>query len=299
MIVKEHKLRFTKRQTHQTIQYGSCFHIGNPNVHNDGMQVFMDRAKTRPWWHVGDMIESILPGDPRFSITEHKDATLTNIQSAVELLAQANKTCLGLAMGNHEWKASGKLGDITEDMANRAKIPNLGVTAFIDMIAPDGQCRVFTAHGRGSVGFNSGFPDRDKVNCEIKLRRLLSPFEADLKCIGHFHRTIIAPEVDKAKGIVEDGEFKRRPRRVVPEWCVACPSLFCNYENGSTSASYAEIAMMPPTDLGWIEIDITRDGSVACIREIDETGETVDEVESSYVRWPVTKHPHDLLQNNP
>jgi len=83
--------------------------------------------------------------------------------------------------------------------------------------------------------------------------------------------------------MVQGKSFKRRPKKIIDEFCIACPSLFGNYGEG-TQASYAEIAMMAPTDLGWIEIDIDRNGDVSCAREINEAGQTVDEVESSYVR---------------
>lgn len=283
MEIRKHKLSFAKKKATTRIGYASCAHIGNPSVHEEGLHNQINRFKKIPWWHVGDLIESILPFDKRFSIKEHQFTTLENMTRAQQLVARAKATCMGLITGNHEVGGSRQIGDITEQIAANAGVPYLGMTAYLMLQCPKGECSVFTAHGKGSMGFNSGIYERDAVNRQNRLRRLLAPFEATLKAVGHYHRTIIAPEVLKNQGMVIGGEFKIRPQQVIEEWCVAAPSMFKTYTDG-TMGSYAELAMYPPSGLGWIEVDVTRDGSIAAIHEINEDGDIVDTVEAKVVR---------------
>lgn len=274
MVILDVPLEFSGKTA--TIMYGSCWHLGNPSVHLGGVRKFMEEAKVKPWWHVGDMVESILPGDKRFSVAEHKDATLPTVKKASNYIKSAKEKCLGLIIGNHEWKLTAMLGDVSEDIANRADVKYLGGVVVFRFVCPDGECLVFSAHGRGSMGFNSGFPERDALNREIKLRRILDRFPGDVKCVGHYHRTIVAPPIDVARGTIVGERMKRRATPHKAEWCIAAPSMFLNYDIG-TSVSYAEIALMPPTDLGWMEIVIERDGLPVAVREKNENGTTVNE----------------------
>jgi len=288
VLVKQHKLKFSKGKATSEIIYGACWHIGNPNADIDAVGVFIESARRQPWWHAGDVIEAIGPGDKRFQHSEHKDTMLNQIAIAGDTLAVASRTCLGLITGNHEWGASGRLGDIAEDIANRAKVPNLGACCFFDIVCPKGKAIIFAAHGKGSMGFNSGFPERDDVNRRMKLRRILDGFSCDAsatssaKCVAHYHRTIIDPARYKYAATVEGGKFKRRAVELRESWVMACPSLFGNYGDGPTS--YAEIALYPPTDLGWLGISFERSGRIACVREYTPNGNISQEIEEDVMR---------------
>lgn len=278
---------FTKSQKTSEVIYGGCWHIGNPNSDKDAIGIFMDRAKRKPWWHVGDIVEAIGPGDKRFHHSEHKDTMLNSIAEAGDTINKARGTCWGTICGNHEWGASGAIGDVAEDIATRGRVPYLGACCYFDVRCPDGRALIFTAHGNGSMGFNSGVPERDAFNRRNKLRGRLRGFGGETgvplaKCVAHYHRTIIAPPTDVVAATVRAGEFKRRPEEHDADWVMACPSLFKNYDDGPVS--YAEMALYPPTDLGWLGIAFERSGKIACVREYDQDGALVREVERKLIR---------------
>ena len=258
----------------ETVLFQSCAHIGNPNVHQEGLALFFERAKKHKWVQLGDFIESIMPGDPRFNVSEHKEATLSCISTAGSYCEQARETCIGLIVGNHEYKLSGKIGNVTEMIANNAKVPYCGHTLAINFHTAKNSTTSFCAHGAGNIGSRTIEAERNDANNKIRLRTLLRPFEFDLKVIGHFHRFIVAEPISEQRLSINPMLVsKRRPVVTRREWCVAAPSLFSNYHVGGIG-SYAEAKLYPPTDMGWIEVDFT-DGLVDVVRAVNESGETI------------------------
>lgn len=284
MQVLKKKLAFGKKKKIAEIIYGACWHLGNPSCSEEGVARFMEDAKKKAgWWHAGDATESIPKDDSRNQAGEHTETVLATSATAADYLSKSRGNCWGFICGNHEYGGSRNIGSIAEDIARRAKIPYLGMTTYFDIQCPKGSSLVFAAHGSGSMGFNSGFPERDRLNRELKLRRILKPFNADLKCIAHYHKTILARRLLQYQGTVENGLFKRRACVEVEEWCAACPSLFMNYHEES-NGSYAEMKLYPPTDIGWIGIVYNRDGTIACLREYSAKGNITQEVEEQVVR---------------
>ena len=277
------KLSFAKGQQTAEVLYGACWHIGNPCSSEGAIEKFIERAVKQSWWHAGDLVEGITPSDKRSQASEHSDTLLSTMSVASGHLASASKTCWGLICGNHEYGGSGDIGSVAEKIAVDAKVPYLGMVVYFSVQCPKGDSLIFAAHGAGSMGFNSGLPERDQINRELKLRRILKPFQADVKCVAHYHRTIISPRVTHYKGTVQQGQFKRRACVENNEWCMACPSLFGNY-GAESMGSYAEMKLYPPTDIGWLGIVFNRDGSVACIREYSSDGVIAQEVEERLVR---------------
>ena len=264
----------------------SCWHIGNPSINEDGINLFLERAKTTPWVHLGDGIEAITPTDPRFSMGTHAMSVMAQADYFASLMSEAKNTCIGLSVGNHEWKLSAKIGNVTGMICKMAGIKYLSGAAYATMKVNGGVSTAFFAHGGGTMGFRAGEPERIKTNKKVRLRDILKPFDADLKAIGHFHTTVLAPPV------FEDRlNHKFRPRCVKPGWCVATPSMFGNYgaedeaELASDEAmpSYAEIQLYPPTRLGWVEIEFDDDGKVLCARDISECGRVREEVREDYI----------------
>jgi len=282
MEMLEVSLDFGKKPTTR-LMYGTCSHIGNPNHDDKAQALFIERAKKMPWWHAGDLIESIPPVDKRFNVNEHKATVMETIDEAACVLRPAAKTCLGIIMGNHEWKLSALVGDVTAKIAKDVGTQNFGACAYVDFMCPKGSSRSLLHHGSGSMGHNSGNPERDEANREIKLRRKVNRFEFDVFCCGHYHRTIVAPPISKGMGKVIDGKFKRSASIHSREWVMACPSLFRNYESGP-GASYAEIGLMPPTDIGWLELIMDRSGQLLAVEEIGGDGKCMSVTEPRYLR---------------
>lgn len=260
----------------ETVLYHSCTHIGNPNRHEEGTKRFFERAKKHKWIHLGDIIESIMPCDSRYSVEEHVDSVLGCIGEAVSYVESARKTCIGLIMGNHEYKLSRKLGNITKKIALDAQVPFGSHTMATYYHHGANGLSAFAAHGAGNIRARTSEPERNEANMKIRLRNLLKDFQFELKVIGHFHRVIVAEAVYEER-LSLDGmlDLKRRPQNTRTDWCIACPSLFSNYVPDSVG-SYAEAALMPPTDLGWMEID-TEKCEVKCVRHVNEDGKTQKE----------------------
>jgi hypothetical protein len=286
MQVMKRKLKFKKGEATAEVMIGGCWHLGSGATDMEGVANFMEMTKRKAWWHTGDLVEAITPGDKRFQHGEHKQVLLDSIRNAKAILTEGRNSCWGTLMGNHEWAASGQIGDIAEDIALGAKVPYLGALSFFDIECPKGSSIAFTAHGKGSIGYNGPIPERNDVNRRIKLRQILDPFGGDdvfLKVVAHYHRTIMDSATMVYKGTVEDGEFKRRAVDHHHDWVAACPSLYKNFGDDGR-VGYAEVALYPPTDLGWLGVLYNREAKPVCLREYSPKGNITREVEAKVLR---------------
>jgi len=282
MKVIEHRIKFP-RSGPATILAGSCWHIGQPAVHWDGIALFMERAKQHTWIHHGDIIEGIMAGDKRFSVKEHGDAITNCCTKASEIISEASKTCIGLLQGNHEAAPSRSMGDLAELIALNARVPYLQTTCAAKLLCPNGELTAFWAHGNGSAMYKTGEPERKKANRKVKLRDILAGFDFDLVGMGHLHRGIITPPCFEMKLNLMGGKVKRRPVETRSGWYYAAPSMFRTYNTETGHGNYGESALYPSTDIGWCEVVVNRDGSVAALRRVDEDGNTIEEVEEEVV----------------
>lgn len=264
-----YKLTFKKKW--QEIVLTSCWHIGNPQCREDKIKRLMEScARTEtPFVMLGDIIESIGPFDKRYHAETHKESVTKQMRRAAEILAIGKKMLIGLHVGNHEDALSRLVGSVTNDVLERAKTPlekDFGGAHSTDLICPSGTCKMFSAHSSITVGGGTSDPDRDMVNRHIRLRRLLSYWQADLKVIGHGHRAVIAPPVSRDL-LYSDAQRETMKATVIkPEWCVMAPSMFASYSRGHYP-SYAEIKLYPPTDIGWCVATIGCDGKVVNVEE--------------------------------
>jgi len=274
---KEVKLNVNKKGT-STVLATSCWHFGNPSVSQEGIHNFLKKAKKHQWIHHGDVIEGITRGDRRFNQDEHKQTIADAIFTASESLKTANKTCIGLIKGNHEATPSNDFGDISEFIARSAGIPYLGAIAYIKYKTKGGESTALYAHGNGGSNPRTGDPERKYLNRQIWLRNLLAQFEADIKGIGHTHRSIVTPPCYEERLSFGDlDNVKREPVLAKPAWHYAAPSMFTTYDLHADTSNYAEMALYGATDIGWIEKVFDSDGQIACIREVYSTGKTKQE----------------------
>lgn len=286
MRVVTRELDFGNGKKTASVLFTACWHLGNPAMHEEGLDWLIKHVQRtgKPWVHLGDIIEAIMPGDPRYMAGTHGETLMNEVKGAQDKVKRMAKTCWGLITGNHEGKASRKVGNITEMIcsnvrdATNVQIANLSNTCYMQICCPDGICTTFLAHG-GRIGTNAkaGEPERLETNKQIKLRNHLAPFHADLKGIAHGHKTIITPPILKERLSLKDGNVKKRPCPERPGWHFMAPSLFKVYDQSACDGNYAEEALYEATGLGWIEVVFNRDGTIPCIRHIIETGEIADE----------------------
>ena len=269
------KLDFGKR-TFVTLTSCACWHIGNPCslVEKIRSHMLMLRRKGWPWMHLGDMIEAITPIDKRFCGETHRDTIFKQLQGAAELVRLARDTCIGLMIGNHEDKLCRVIGDPVRDICSRVwgeqDNPGsrwLGGLAMLRLQCPDGVCDVLATHSRLRFSNGTSDPDRDLVTAQIKLRRYLSGFEADLKLAAHTHRPLIAPPIERT--VITAGENKRV--KATSAWCAVTPSMLETYNAGDSEAypAYSELEAYPHSPTGWIEADIDRRGAVRDVRFVE------------------------------
>lgn len=284
MRVMEYNLPFTKAAKWVTVLATSCWHRANPAMHIEGVMRFIERAKKHPWKHHGDGVEGVLAGDKRFAIDEHKEPLLDAIKWTAGTIESARKTCIGYILGNHDYTPSKEIGDVGEYIAMCAGVPYLTATCFIRFQAPEGECVGFFCHGTGTAQYRTGEPERKTANRQVKLRDILKPFHADICGMGHMHTSIVTPPcLEERLTVDDDDKVKRRPVIVRPNWYYAAPSMFMTYPDDKPGTNYAEMRIYPAKDLGWIEYDIGRDGTIYCVREVYETGETKMEHEPTVV----------------
>jgi len=275
MNLRQVELKFKKNQKFATIGATSCWHIGNPQCREDKIVEMLQRwAKYKtPWINLGDTVDGIVPLDKRYHCETNELSALAQIQRVSELTKIAKKTMIGAIIGNHDDTLSKYLGCTIKHMLHgvydhsEAESKWLGASAMIDFKCPSGTCRGLFAHSKISAGGNTSDPDRDYLNKQIRIRRALQYFEADLKIVGHGHTSIVAPPVDMKKLSIVKGKEAMVNIPLRPEWCAMCPSMFASYGN-KTYPSYAEMAMYSPQDIGYLEIDIDRSGKVVNIREM-------------------------------
>jgi hypothetical protein len=288
--VIEYDLRpyFGKKKTSALIASGD-WHIGNSAFHEDCLDSMLKRAKSRPWIGLADFIEGIMPDDPRFAITQHESTFMQELQYAGEKISKAADTCIGLLSGNHENKASRKVGDVIEGICNvvdiqcGAKVKNLSNTCFVVFICPDGQFTAFFSHGGSTTNARAGEPERKVTNKRIWLRNYLADFHADLKGIGHGHRRIITPPVMEHRLTIEQMRVKRKPVPTRAGWNFMSPCMFTTYDQDCPIGNYAEEKLYPSTALGWIEVVIARDGTIPSIQHRGDKGQIVYEAEPTVV----------------
>jgi hypothetical protein len=280
MRIRHRPLKFGKHEKTKDIVFTSCWHIGNPACREKHIEELMiDCAKTKtPWIMLGDIIECIAPVDPRYHCETHGETVISQCEMAGGYMAQGIDTCWGLHIGNHEDKVSAKVGDLTrltlmnglryKSKGNKQLVAltndlHLGGACFTNVKCPNGELTIFTAHSRLSVSSaGTSDPDRDRLNRQIRLRRKLKAWRADLKVVGHGHTNLVSPPVARPVLSMREFETKQVDDNVCTEWCAMAASMFLNYHSSEDYPDYAEMALYPPTDIGYIRATGDRSGTV-------------------------------------
>ena len=273
-----------------SVLYTACWHIGNNALCEEGIDTFLKKAQKSPWVHLGDICEAIMPSDPRFSIQEHDNPVLAQQEFAAKKMKTAKKNLWVLIPGNHDIKLSSKIGGVVPHILElmgynevQKKEQFLTYSCFMRIHCPKGICETFLSHGGSTASYSSGEAERISINKKVRLRNILRRFSADVRGIAHMHNTIISPPVYMLKLLPVGKQVKRRPVAEKPGWCFACPSMFKTYDDTATHGNYAEAKLYNPTDIGWIEVVLNRDGTVKCIRQILEDGRIKQELEPTVV----------------
>jgi len=105
-------------------------------------------------------------------------------------LAPIRHKCLGFVASNHHNRISKEVGlSLDKVLADRARIPFLGISATIKIVCGRAAYFVFMHHGCG------GGTDGNKVNRALKLAQNL--IGADVYLTGHTHSFSHVPDIHK------------------------------------------------------------------------------------------------------
>ena len=262
------RLKFKKGSDISTLVWTADWHLGCTTCDLDAIDCLQDRilSSELQWIHGADIIDGVIPGDKRYDIDFAKTTLLEQMSTAVERLKAMNKTCVGMLEGNHEGAPSKIVGSVSKQICNDADIDFLTQVAFLEFIAPHGRSIGFASHYTPSISNNNEDPLMREAAKTSRLRKVLRNFEAHLKLGAHIHQFLCRVPVSEDRLIVTDsGEVKKRPVAVHHGWEVVSPAMFRTY---SEEPNYAQARLCKPTDIGWAEIDFSREAKVVEVRNV-------------------------------
>ena len=209
------------------------------------------------WIGMGDYVDMISTKDKRYDpesvAPQHRQGYFKAYgkymaEYATEKFRPIAHKCLGLLMGNHEWKYGVAFEQrIVQDMAEELKVPFLGYACLRDLVFLSGEkvrrFRIMAHHGAGA-GRTTGA----KIN---RLLGLMNNFDADIYLMGHVHECACKPvEIIKANDECTHLEDTKKLG-------VLTGTFLKGYaENHTGAASYSERAMYSPAALGAARIRI-------------------------------------------
>jgi hypothetical protein len=225
----------------------------------------------------GDLNDTILVDDPRFSLDIHLGlAARLDVQrdTFIEEFGDISAEWLWIIDGNHERRLKNKFR-INKDIA-KALGAEYANCSLVKAIFP--QYRVADWHGYGVINSLAGDPLQRKINNMISLKRKLRNLPAhDCEVIysHHFHKVLLHPPqmnlnliTDRAKK--ELVQTYSEPSRIwidkkkdlyrIPEedkWYACCGSFLRGYQEGVST--YVEERGYAPTELGYIKTTVKND----------------------------------------
>ena len=262
------RLKFKKGSDISTLVFTADWHLGCPTCDLDALDCLHDRIMSGElqWIHGADIIDGVMPGDKRYDIDFVKSTLLDQMNTAVERVKAMNKYCVGMVEGNHENAPSKIVGNVSQQICKDAGIDFLTQVAFLRFMAPHGQSVGFISHYTPSISNNNEDPLVREAQKTSRLRKVLRNFQADLKLGAHIHQFLCRVPVSEDRLMLgECDEVKKRPVSVHEGWEVVSPAMFRTY---SVESNYAQARLCKPTDIGWAEIDLSRDGKVVEVRNV-------------------------------
>lgn len=206
-------VRYGKQDAEFSIYDVADIHLLNRGVSKSHLQRDIQRINSDPYalfFEGGDYADWIFPGDKRFDPEAFDEdirvVDLTQLGAVIakmiiNLFTPIRKKCLGMLIGNHEFKAMNQKSQtfVHDYICDELKVPNMRFSGFTDVYfvhepgyrgvgmafsnSPpkkfNARLRVFVHHGMGAANTAGG-----KIN---KLKALVDMVDADLVMMGHVH----------------------------------------------------------------------------------------------------------------
>ena len=260
--------KFAKGSDVATVVITGDWHLGCPTCDLDALDCMQDRILSGGlmWIHLADSIDGVVPGDKRYDIDFAKSTLLDQCAAARDRITAMNKTCIGMVEGNHEGAPSKLIGNVSKQICKDSHIDFLTQCAVLQFVAPLGSSTAFVSHYTPSISNNNPDPLVREAARGKRLGDSKRNFHFDMKMSAHIHSFLCRPPVMEDRLMMtEDGSIKKREVSVNPMWHLVCPAMFKTY---SVESNYAQAREYKPTDIGWAEADINREGKWVEVRNV-------------------------------
>lgn len=272
-------------ETH-SILFASDLHLGTVASHVKGFERMLERAKKEKNTYIalgGDMQESIVTDDPRFSGEVH-DAKQTPLKQAaflVDMLKPYNHKIICYLTGNHEYKLY-RYGDLAKFVADSIGVPYGAYSAKVSIMNGKKLAyKVFTTHGRMVPSSIADDPVRRLANMRLTIKRRLQHLAGDcaVQIAAHGHR-LIKVDPEQELYMTDDGErVHAKYTSGVQHGEFIDPSLRWYGMSGSFlksqvvgACTYSEQGMYAPVQMGYLQLDVVR-GEIKALTEVHVGGD--------------------------
>lgn len=252
------------------------WHLGSVNCNKEAISDLVAAVKRRKNCYMvikGDICDGIVGADKRWaahSVDYSIPTPQEQAEEATALIKPIADKVIGISLGNHEYTHINTF-NIADYICKNLKIKYGGI--HFKVIAQDSNGdlmhKFFFTHGAGSINSLAKDPIQAKANMLASLKNKLHRLAGDTiyQSMGHTHRLLVVePTVAQEVVIVDDGNTLRQQyRTTVPQNSKWIPPE-CRYFGNTGSflktfsdhgkLSYAESAMYPPSEMGWLEVKV-------------------------------------------
>jgi hypothetical protein len=224
----------------------------------------------------GDLMEAIVPGDKRYNALS-KDYKLPTPQhtakALIKVLEPIAEFILAIGDGNHELKLQ-NIMNFGQYMAEALKCPH-GAYTYITEFRDKENKRLFktlSSHGSGALPKGAKDPIQREANRKAHLKRKMERMgfrDCVYSSMGHTHQLLIVEPTYTNSNILntKNGQVHQVKTPRSRQNVSIIPTDQCWYANtgaflklytpsGMGMTGYAEMMMLEPTDLGWVEVEI-------------------------------------------
>ena len=262
------------------------YHFGALNCHKELLREMVDeiqqKNRTRKKAFLinkGDNCDSISPDDKRYNhlSVDWQQKLLTpqaQADAVIDLLEPIAGNVIAIGEGNHEWKFINTFR-VGTHIAKALGCPFGGYVYIVQFLGPNGKqlFKTFHHHGSGKLPKGAKDPIQRAANRQAHLRRKLEATgisDCIYMSMGHTHQLVVVePTIDHEVLLTTTpaGRLKQHTRPPANQNAVYIPPEKRWYANtgsflrlysppGSDVFGYAEVAMLEPTRLGWVEIEV-------------------------------------------
>jgi hypothetical protein len=274
MRVIDYTPKFQKGKDFFTLVWTGDWHLGSGTECRQTIDLLVSKIKKEKlqWLHGGDIIDAVLPKDKRADIQTAQSTLIEQIEDTVKLLKPIAETGIGLMSGNHEQSVARDTGNFSTHICNQTGLQYLTVACFVTLNLPGKNLVTYAAHHTKTNNPRAGEPERREANAVVRLREAGMFERADLKMFAHIHHFICTPPVYSKQMYPDGKEVKLGWFLERDGWHLTTPTMRKFY---TLIPTYEEAQSIKPSDIGWAEIDIHKNGTISEVRYMGMKGKAL------------------------